>query len=97
MARSLQQIPGDPITGTGDSTGIILSDPAYTILEHEAAMMVAFQQGGTAASMVIATIKETLFGVRARNGMMIKAGLYDLYSFHNPSEETPQVGNWYEE
>lgn len=93
----VQTIPGDPVTGTGDSTTIILSDPAYTILEHEAAIAVAFQQGGTASSAVVATIKENLFGVRARNGMMIKAGLYDLYTFHNPSQETPQVGNWYDD
>lgn len=97
-AGTLQQtIPGDPVQGTGDSTTIILNDSAYTLLEHEAAIAIAFQQGGNAGSAVMETIKETLFGVRARNGMMIKAGLYDLYTFHNPSEETPQVGNWYDD
>lgn len=93
----VQTIPGNPITGTGDSTQIVLSDPAYTILEHEAAIEVAFQNGGNAASSVIATLKEKLFGVRARNGMMVRQGLYDLYTFHNPSQETPQVGNWYDD
>lgn len=92
-----QTIPGDPVAGTGDSTTIILNDSAYTILEHESAIQVAMQQGGSAASAVIAALKEVLFGVRARNGLMVKAGLYDLYQFHNPSQETPQIGNWYDD
>lgn len=80
-----------------DDDSILLNDAAFVILEHEAAKTVAFQNGGTAASAVVATLDQVLSGVRARNGVMIQPGLYDKYAANNPSNQIRTTGNYYED
>lgn len=86
--------PSQSITTVDDT--IMLSDPAYVIYEHECAYAVAFQQGGSLSSLVLATISVILNGQTSRNGMKVQSGLYDLYRSDNPSQKLIQVGSYYE-
>lgn len=81
------------ITETTDT--ILLNDAAYTLYQHECAQAILLQGGGTLASPMYQMINEILHGVRARNGAVIQAGLYDLYRADNPSEEIREIGNYY--
>lgn len=81
---------------TTDNDSVILSDPAYSIYEYESAIAILQQTGGNASSATMATLNQVLHGVRAKNGTMIEAGLYDIYNGQNPSEALRSVGNYYE-
>lgn len=83
-------------TITLNTDQIILSDPAYTLLEHESAIAICQQTGGTLGSSTIATLESALNGARARNGQVINLGLYDLYRGDNPSQEIRTTGSWYD-
>lgn len=82
-------------TITANTDQIILSDPAYTLLEHEGAISICQQTGGTTGSATIATLQSSLNGARTRTGQIINLGLYDLYRGDNPSEEIRTTGTWY--
>lgn len=84
-------------TITANTDEIILDDPAYTLYEYEAALSVLQQTGGGKGDSMTAELNERLNGIRARNGAIIKLGLYDLYRGDNPSEELRTLGNYYEE
>lgn len=83
-------------TITANTDQIILSDPAYTLLEHEGAISVCQQTGGTSGSATIATLESSLNGGRTRTGQIINLGLYDLYRGDNPSQEIRTLGSWYD-
>lgn len=87
--------PSQTIVSTADT--ILLNDAALVIYEYECANTVAQQQGGTLASGLIATIENKLNGKRARNGMIVELGLYDLYRGNNPSQELRQIDNYYDD
>ncbi len=82
---------------TGDNDTILLNDAAYNIYEHECALTVGLQEGGTLADGITATISGTLNGARSRTGAVISLGLYDKFRADNPSEDIRQGGNWYED
>lgn len=84
-------------TITSDQDTIILNDSAYNLLEHEAALTIALQNGGTLSSGRVSEINALLNGTRTRTGIVVTLGLYDLYRGANPSEEIKTVGNWYED
>ena len=84
--------PSQTITATSDS--VLLNDAALVIYEYECANTIAGQQGGTLASGLIATIDGKLNGKRARNGMVVQLGLYDIYRGNNPSQELRQISNY---
>lgn len=83
-------------TITTDNDLIVLSDPAYSILQFESAISVIQQTGGNLSSPVVQTWNQTLHGVRARSGAVVQPGLYDLYNGDNPSSELRTVGSWYD-
>lgn len=83
-------------TITANTDSIILTDPAYTIYQHECAIAVCQQTGGTSGSATIATLESALNGARARNGQVINLGLYDLYRGDNPSESLRKLGSYYD-
>lgn len=83
-------------TITANTDSILLSDPAYTILEFESAYSVLQQTGAGASDDSSARINSTLHGVRSRNGAIIEYGLYDLYRADNPSQEIRTLGTWYD-
>lgn len=82
------------ITAVTDS--IILNDAAYSIYERECALAVLGQTSGGLGDAASARIEAELNGARARNGMIITAGLYDLYKGDNPSGNLTQSGNYYD-
>lgn len=82
-------------TITNDNDEIILNDAAYTLLENEATLTLALQSSGGKATALSTGIGQTLYGVRARNGMVVQMGLYDIYRADNPSEEIRTIDNWY--
>lgn len=82
-------------TITANTDQIILTDPAYTILEYEGAISICQQTGGTLGSATISTIESVLNGARTRTGAIITLGLYDLYRGDNPSQEIRSSGSWY--
>lgn len=85
-------------TITNDNDTVMLNDAALIILEYEAALTIGSQSGGTIASGLLADFKQELNGLRApRTGVMIQAGLYDLYRSDNPSQDLKEVGNWYDD
>lgn len=86
--------PQNTITTTADQ--ILLNDAALAIYEVECAIEIAQQQGGTLASGVIQTLDQKLNGVRGYRGILIQAGLLDLYRADNPSNELRTVGSYYE-
>lgn len=83
-------------TITANSDQILLNDAAYAIYELECAIAVAKQQGGTLASGVVSGYQQDLNGVRGYRGILIQAGLIDLYRADNPSQEIRMVGSYYE-
>ncbi|MEI6532498.1 MAG: hypothetical protein WCO06_01520 [Candidatus Roizmanbacteria bacterium] len=82
-------------TITTDNDSIILSDPAYAIYEYECALAVLQQTGGGASDSTMASFNSILNGLRARNGMVVQMGLYDLYRAENPSAELRTSGTYY--
>lgn len=80
---------------TDDGDLILLNDSAYNIYEHECALTVALQEGGTLSGGISSTINAILNGARARNGQVIQLGLYDKFRADNPSEDIRSVGNYY--
>lgn len=84
-------------TITNNNDQIMLADPAYNIYQHECAVTVALQNGGTFSNGVISALTTILFGTRTRTGQVVQLGLYDLYRADNPSEELKSTGNWYDD
>lgn len=76
---------------------IILGDAAYLIFQHECAMAIALQNGGTYANGTISTINTILFGTRTRTGQVVELGLYDQYRADNPNEQLKSTANWYDD
>ncbi len=85
--------PTTTITASTDT--IILTDPAYNIYQYECALAVLQNTGASASDDTRASINQTLHGTRARNGVMIQAGLYDIYRGDNPSQELRSTGSYY--
>lgn len=83
-------------TITNNNDTILLTDEAYVIYEVLCAVEVAMQQGGTLASGLIATLDQSLNGIRGYRGVLVQPGLLDLYRARNPSDRLPTVGNYYE-
>jgi hypothetical protein len=83
-------------TITLNTDQIILSDPAYTIMEYEGAISICQQTGGTAGSAMISSLESVLNGGRTRTGQVLNLGLYDLYRGDNPSEVIRKLGSWYD-
>lgn len=79
-----------------DTDIVLLDDAAYNIYEHECAITIGLQEGGTLASGIISTLNATLNGARAKNGAVLSLGLYDRFRADNPSEDLRKVGNWYD-
>ena len=73
-----------------------MNDAAYNLYEHECAIAVGLQEGGTLAEGLLATINSMLNGARARNGQVIQLGLYDKFRADNPSEDIRVGGSYYE-
>lgn len=82
---------------SGINNTIILNNSAYNILQHEAAMTIALQSGGSFAEGTISSLNQILHGVRTRTGAVVQLGLYDLYRADNPTEEIKSIGNWYDD
>lgn len=80
---------------SSDNDYIILNDAAYTLYEHEGALAVLGQNGGSTGSGLAASISQKLYGARTRTGSVIQLGLYDLYREENPAQELKTVDNWY--
>jgi hypothetical protein len=78
-----------------DDDVILLDDSAYNIFEHECALTIGLQNGGSLANGVIASINGMLNGARSRTGAILQLGLYDRFKADNPSEEIGKLGNWY--
>lgn len=81
---------------TADTDTIILTDAAYNIYLQESALSVLQNTGAGASDATSIKINQMLHGVRARNGAMIEAGLYDSYRGDNPSQELRTIGSWYD-
>lgn len=85
--RTSAGVQTQSITGDGDT--IILNDAAYTLLEYEAALNVAMQQGGDLSSGQVQMFRGILYGSSNDQGM------YNLYRGDNPSAELRTVGSYY--
>ena len=81
------QAPLSTITTVDDS--ILLSDSAYTLLEHFGALEVAFQISGGAATAMTQQEEKKLFDPIN--------GLVSLYRADNPSQEIRTTGSWYDD
>lgn len=77
--------PARTITTTNDT--ILFSDPAYLIYEHECALTIAIQNGGSDQSPLVQKLTGILYGQ--------ENGLYARYRADNPSQELRTVGQWY--
>lgn len=77
----------ETITDSDDS--IILSNPAYTLLEYEGAISVLQQTGASEDSQVMQGFKKDL------NGDGSDVGLYARFRGDNPSQQLRTIGNWY--
>lgn len=86
--------PSQNITDDGDT--IILNDAAYTILEYATAETIAMQQSGGKFTAQITGFNNMLYGIRARNGVVVQAGLVDVYRADNPSQELRMIGSYYD-
>lgn len=82
-------------TITTNNDEIILSDPAYVIYEYECALAILQQTGGGASDSTMASFESILNGARARNGMIVQLGLYDMYKAENPNAVLRTAGSWY--
>lgn len=76
-------------TISSDGDTIILNDAAYTLLEYEAALNVAMQQGGDLSSGQVQMFRGILYGSANDQGM------YNLYRGDNPSGQLRTVGSYY--
>jgi len=85
--RTSAGVQTQTITGDGDT--IILNDAAYTLLEYEAALNVAMQQGGDLSSGQVQMFRGILYGSANDQGM------YNLYRGDNPSGQLRTVGSYY--
>lgn len=85
--RTTAGLQSQTITSDGDT--IILNDAAYTLLEYEAALNVAMQQGGDLSSGQVQMFRGILYGSANDQGM------YNLYRGDNPSAELRTVGSYY--
>lgn len=85
--RTSAGVQTQTITGDGDT--VILNDAAYTLLEYEAALNVAMQQGGDLSSGQVQMFRGILYGSANDQGM------YSLFRADNPSQELRTVGSWY--
>lgn len=85
--------PLSTITNSADT--VLLNDAAFAIYEIKCAINVASSKGGTLASGLIATLAQTLNGVRGYRGVLIQPGLLDLYRADNPSQELRPGGTYY--
>lgn len=74
-----------------DNDIIILSDPAYSILELESAKTIALQMSGGAYTTQIQGFDEILYGKGGDD-----VGLYGRYSANNPSNQLRQIDSYYE-
>lgn len=79
-----------------DSDLVLLSDPAFALLEYETAITIAFQNGGSQSTGEVAILSQTLHGIRARNGVLVQPGLYDHYQADNPSSELRTIETYYD-
>lgn len=82
-------------TITANTDTIILTPAAYNIYLYESALAVLENVGASQSDATSIKINQKLNGVRARNGTMIEAGLYDMYRGDNPSQEIRTLGTWY--
>jgi len=80
---------------TDENDVVKLTDAAYNLYEHECALTVGLQEGGSLVAGLTGSINSLLNGARAKNGQVIQLGLYDKYRADNPSEDIRMVGNWY--
>ncbi len=87
-------VPTTTITDVTDT--IILTDPAYNIYQYECALAVLQNTGAASSDDTRASINQTLHGVRARNGVVVQLGLYDIYRGDNPSQELRSTGSYYD-
>lgn len=85
--RTSAGVQTQTITGDGDT--VILNDAAYTLLEYEAALNIAMQQGGDLSSGQVQMFRGILYGSQNDQGM------YSLYRADNPSAELRTVGSYY--
>lgn len=85
--RTTAGVQSQTITGDGDT--VILNDAAYTLLEYEAALNVAMQQGGDLSSGQVQMFRGILYGSANDQGM------YNLYRGSNPSGQLRTVGSYY--
>lgn len=83
-------------TITTDNDQIMLSDDIYNIVQHEAALAIAMDNGAAFDNPVVTQINSLLNGTRTRTGIVVTYGLYDLYRSRHPSEEIPTVGSYYD-
>lgn len=74
-------------TITSDNDQIILSDPAYAILEHETALAINLQNGGSLSSNLTLLLRGILYGTNN------DSGLYKKYRGDNPSEQLRQINH----
>jgi hypothetical protein len=81
---------------TLDTDTITLADPAYNIYLFESALAILQNTGASASDATSIKINSILHGVRARNGIMVEAGLYDLFKGDNPSQELRTCGSYYD-
>jgi len=81
---------------TTDTDIILLNDAAYNLYEHECAITVGLQEGGTLGEGLISSLNSILNGARARNGAVLQLGLYDTFKASNPSEEIRMIGSWWD-
>ncbi len=85
-----------PLTSiTANTDTIILTDAAYNLYLFESAMAILQNTGAGVSDASSIKLNQILHGVRARNGVMIEAGLYDMYRGDNPSQEIRMSGEWY--
>lgn len=82
-------------TISSDNDTIILTDPAYNLYQYECALSVLQNTGAGASDDSSNKINSILHGVRARNGVVVQLGLYDLYRGDNPSQQLRSTGSYY--
>ena len=76
-------------TITDDNDTVLLGDAAFNLFEHEAALSIAFQSGGTFASGVVQNLRAILYG--AGN----EPGLYSRYKSSEPGDTIRFQSSYY--
>ncbi len=84
-------------TISSDNDKLVLNDAAYVLYEHEAAIAIVQQNGGSLSSGIAASLAGELNGARTRTGAIITLGLYDLYRADNPAQGLKSYDNWYDD